>query len=194
MLTRKQERVFRFISDRIRTQGTSPTIREIATHFGFKSTGTVRDYINCLTKKGLLKHIPRIARGIEVRDAHLFKVPIVGRIRAGEPHTAHQDIEGYVDFKEFSIRGEIFALRVKGDSMKDLGILEGDLALVKKQPIATDGDIVVALIDNEATLKRFYKEKDRIRLEPANRNYKSIYVDRDFRIIGKVISIVRKYG
>lgn len=194
MLTKKQERVFKFILGRIKTQGSSPTIREIAEHFGFKSTGTVRDYINSLIKKGLLKHTPRIARGLEVIGMHLFKIPIFGRIRAGMPHPPYEDIEGYIDFKEFSISDEIFALRVKGDSMRDAGILDGDLALVRKQPIARDGDIVVALIDNEATIKRFYRERDRIKLEPANKNYKNIYADKDFRIIGKVISTIRKYG
>lgn len=194
MLTKKQERVLKFILDKIKIQGSSPTIREIGRHFGFKSTGTVRDYINSLAKKGLLKHTPRIARGIEVIGTHLFKVPILGRIRAGAPYPAYEDIEGYVDFKEFSVSDEIFALRVKGDSMEGAGILEGDLALVRRQPVARDGDIVVALIDNEATIKRFYREKNRIRLEPANKDYKNIYVDKDFRIIGKVISVIRKYG
>lgn len=194
-LTEKQARILKFISNRIKIQGSPPTIREIAIFFGFKSTGTVRDYIRVLSKKGFLRHNPRVARGLEIARSqfHIFKIPILGRVMAGAPHPAYEDIEGYIDFKEFSVSDDIFALRVKGDSMSGAGILEGDLALVKKQLIADEGDIVVALIDDEATIKYFYREKDRVRLEPANKNYKSIYADRDFSIIGKVISTIRRY-
>jgi len=194
MLTKKQEKVLRFIETRVRTHGSSPTIREIANHFKFSSTGTVRDYIKVLLKKGLLSYTPKVARGIEVVGNRLFKIPILGRIRAGMPHPTHEDIEGHIDFKEFSISNEIFALRVKGDSMVDAGIFEGDLALIKKTPLADNGNIVVALIEDEATIKRFYREKDRVRLEPANKDYSPIYASRDFRIIGKVISLIRKYN
>ncbi|MFH0839185.1 MAG: transcriptional repressor LexA [Candidatus Omnitrophota bacterium] len=193
VLTKKQEKVFRFIYERIKNQGSSPTIREIAGRFGFKSTGTVRDYIRSLQGKGFLRHTPNIARGLEIINANLFAIPILGRVRAGAPHPAHEDVEGYMDFKEFSVSDDIFALRVKGDSMKDAGILEGDLVLVKKNPIAHDRDIVVAVIDNEVTIKYFYKEKERIKLEPANKDYKTIYANKDCAIIGKVISSVRKY-
>jgi len=175
-LTPKQEKVLKFIRERVE-ENLPPTIREIAGEMGFSSTGTVRDHLEALEKKGYLKRTNNKSRAIE----------ILGSISAGEPKLAYEDIEGYVEIS----RDDTFALKVKGESMIDAGIMDGDIAVVRRQKTADNGDIIAALLDNEVTLKRFRRRGDKIFLEAANKKYPSIH--KDFSVIGKLITIVRKY-
>lgn len=194
-LTKRQKNFLNFIQDKIRLEGIPPTIREIGVHFDFSSTGTVRDYLKILNRKGYLKLTPRKSRSIELTRRFGYRIPILADVTAGEPNLAFENIEGYLDLDDFSYRKdrEIFVLRVKGDSMIGAGISEGDLAIVRRQRTATTGDIIVALLDNnEATIKRLKSKSGRVYLEPANSNYSPIY--KEFTIIGKVIATIRKYG
>lgn len=192
-MTAKQNRILRFIQNKISHEGRPPTIREIASWFGFKSTGTVRDYLDALTQKGYLKKTPRKSRAIELAKNIAFRIPIVGNIAAGVPNLAYEEIDEYLNIEDFLSGAEqdIFAVRIKGDSMVDKHIFEGDLALVKKQALADDGDVVVALLGDEATVKTLRKHNKDIYLEPANKKYPAIR--KEFRIIGKVIATVRKH-
>ena len=190
-LTSKQNRVLKFITERIR-ENIPPTIREIGEHMGFKSTGTVRDYLKALENKGYLKRESNISRSIELLRDTLRKIPILGSIPAGGPDLAYENIEGYVEVDDvLAGKPDLFALKVKGDSMVDAGILDGDIAIIRKQSSAYKGDIVAALIGDEATLKRLRQTKESTYLEAANKNYPPIF--EDFTIIGKLITIVRKY-
>ncbi|KPK96900.1 MAG: hypothetical protein AMJ95_11820 [Omnitrophica WOR_2 bacterium SM23_72] len=193
-LTNKQERVLDFIRERIR-QNIPPTIREIARELGFSSTGTVRDYLNALENKGYLKRSSNKSRSIELLKNN-FAIPIISTITAGRPDLAYEDAQGYIDPDDLFLgrlsQRDVFALKVKGDSMVEAGIMEGDFAVMKKQASAHNGDIVAALLDNnEVTLKRLRHRGERFYLEPANKNYQPIY--KDFSVIGKLITIIRKY-
>jgi repressor LexA len=192
-LTPKQRQVLNFILERLQTVGSPPTIREIAQHFGFSSTGSPRLHLKALARKGYLRLNPQISRGIEVLG-QAVGIPIVGRVKAGGPDLAVEDVEDYLDLsKIFPHEETIFALRVKGDSMVGVGIMDRDLAIVRRQPSAEEGEIVVALIGEEATVKRFFKEPQGVRLEPANPAYEPI-LSRDAIIVGKVIGLIRGYG
>ena len=176
-LTAKQEKVLKFIRERV-GDSLPPTIREIAGEMGFASTGTVRDYLEALCKKGFLKRESNKSRGIA----------LIGSIAAGEPKLAYEDVEGYVEIA----RENTFALKVKGESMIDAGIMDGDIAVIRKQKTADNGDIIAALLDNnEVTLKRLKRGAGRFFLEAANSKYPPIH--KDFSIIGKLVNIVRKY-
>jgi len=192
-ITPKQQKILAFIQSKISKENRPPTIREIASWFGFKSTGTVRDYLKILSKKGHLKITPKKSRAIELARNMTFRVPIIGQITAGFPNLAYEEIDEYLSLEDFlsSSDKEIFALRIKGDSMIKKNIFEGDLALVKRQRTAQSGDIIAALIDNEATVKTFTNKGGKTYLEPANNKYKPIH--EEFSIIGKVIATVRKY-
>jgi len=195
-LTPKQRKVFDFIAERIQSS-IPPTIREIAKHMGFSSTGTVRDYLKTLEKKGYVRQGKnRLSRSIEILKYNLTRIPILAAIPAGEPNLAYEDTEGYVELNDLltrrAIQKDIFALRVKGDSMVEAGIMQGDVAIIKKQPTANEGEIIAALLENnEVTLKKLRYKKNKPYLEPANNNYPAIY--KDFTIIGKLINILRKY-
>jgi repressor LexA len=191
-LTPKQKKVMDFI--RIATRKKAPpTIREIGQAVHLSSTGTVRDYLNALEKKGYLRRINNKSRAIQILRGE--KIPIIGTIMAGGPDLAVEDVIGYLDPNEIlnTESGQIFALRVRGDSMIDAGILEGDTAIIQKQSTAYNGDIIAALLDNnEVTLKRIrLKAGQNAHLEPANKNYQPIH--KEFTVIGKVINIVRNY-
>lgn len=195
-LTQKQERVLNFIRKKIRER-LPPTIREIAGELGFKSTGTVRDYLKALQQKGLVRRMHNKSRGIELTERAAFnKIPIIGTIMAGKPNLAYEEIQGYVDADDLFLGrigfDDVFALRVKGDSMIDAGILDGDVAIIKKCPSANNNDIVAALLDNnEVTLKRLRSKAGKFHLEAANVNYSPIF--EEFKIIGKLITVIRKY-
>lgn len=194
-LTPKQRKVLEFIQDRIQSD-IPPTIREIAKHMRFSSTGTVRDYLSALEKKGYLKRTGNLSRAIELTKGDFAKIPILGSIPAGGPSTAYEDIQGYVDVQDLLprrvSREDVFALRVKGESMIDAGIMEGDLALIRKQAVARNGEIVAALLEgNEVTLKKLRHKNNTTFLEPANKNYQPIY--KEFTVIGKLIAILRRY-
>lgn len=192
-ITTKQRRILRFIQSRISHEGRPPTLREIAAWFGFKSTGTVRDYLKVLTQKGYLKKTPKKSRALELVKNIAFRIPIIGNINAGVPNLAYEEIDEYLNMESFLSSGErdIFALRIKGDSMIDKYIFEGDLAIVRKQALAEDGDVVVALMGEEATVKTLRNKNKSIYLEPANKKYQPIR--EEFKIIGKVIATIRKH-
>ena len=190
-LTTKQKLVLEFIKEKVR-ESLPPTIREIGEHMGFKSTGTVRDYLKALEIKGYLKRTEGLSRSIEILRDTLSKIPILGTIPAGGPDLAYENIEGYVELDELLAgQSNLFALKVKGDSMIDAGILDGDIAIIRKQSTAYKGDVVAALIESEATLKRLRYAHGTAFLEPANKNYAPIF--EEFTIIGKLVTIVRKY-
>ena len=192
-LTSKQGALLRFLQNKILEEGRPPTIREIGQRFGFKSTGTTRDYLASLTKKGYLKRTPHRSRSIELTRPLLFRIPVLGRITAGKPDLALEEFEEYVYLDEFisNQNRQIFALRVKGDSMVEKGIHDGDIAIFKKQQLAEEGQIVAALIDHEATIKMLKKQKNEFFLAAANSAYPDIR--KPFTIIGKVVAVLKKF-
>ena len=198
-LTARQRAVLEFIEDKITHSGTSPTIREIGTKFGISSTNGVRLHVNALIKKGYLVKDKFLARGLRLTRSlgeGFRNLPLVGMVPAGKPIDAIENIESEIAIdRTFLPRGESFTLKVVGHSMKNAGIFDDDLVVVKKQQVAREGDIVVAIIGDEATIKRYYPEGDRIRLMPENDDFDPIIVDRnsgEFRIAGKVVGLMRK--
>ena len=193
-LTPKQKQVLKFIYDAIKTNNIPPTVREIAYHFHFSSTGTVRDYLKALVNKGYIKITANKSRAIELVREALFSVPILGRVQAGLPNLAVEEIEGYLNLDSLVFSDDsTFALRVRGDSMIEAGIMPDDLVLVKKQEVAQTGEIIVALVEDEATVKNLRRRGKDYYLEPANANYAPILVDQRVSIIGKVISVIRRF-
>ena len=199
-LTPRQEETLRWIREFVREQGMPPTVREIGRAFDIKSS-SVFYLLKELERKGFLRRGELGARSLILSDAELHhcrceEVSVKGRIAAGRPIFAASVEEGTITTNKDVLRGrEAYALRVEGDSMKDVGIFDGDHVIIRAQDTADDGDIVVALIEDEATLKRFYRERGRVRLEPANRRMKPIYVmPGEFRIQGKVIEVRRTLG
>jgi len=199
-LTDKQKAIFEYIRDKIINHGISPTIREIGEKFNISSTNGVRQHLNAIIRKGYLKKHEFISRGLELTQrfaGDVGLVKLVGSVPAGSPIDAIENIEGEIALDtSFLPKGESFTLTVKGDSMKDAGIFDGDLVLVQKQQIAQKGEIVVALIGGEATVKRYFPENKRIRLQPENDAYDPIYVDKksdEFRIAGKVVGLLRRF-
>jgi len=193
-LTDKQKQVLKFIYRSIKDNQLPPTVREIAGHFNFSSTGTVRDYLKALVKKGYIRVAAHKSRAIELVREALFSVPILGKVQAGLPTLAVEEIEGYLNLDSLVFSDDdTFALRVRGDSMKGAGILSNDLVLVRKQSMAQTGETIVALIEDEATVKYLRRRGDEYYLEPANEEYSPILVDERVSIIGKVISVVRRF-
>lgn len=204
-LTKRQREVYEFVLSHMENDLCPPTIREIGEHFGMKSTGSVRDNIRALVSKGYIRQRPRSARGIELvqrEDAPLAsgarRIPILGHIAAGQPLLAVENIDDQIDIDSrfFEPGSIIFGLRVKGDSMRDAGIHDGDYVFVRKQQTAENGDIVAAIIGDEATVKRYFHEGNRIRLQPANDTLAPIYVsaeESEMTIAGKVIGVLRKF-
>ena len=195
-LTPRQEQVLEFIQEEIRSRGYPPTVREICQGLGLRSSSTVHAHLSQLEKKGYIRRDPTKPRAIEVLaedDDHLIPVPIIGRVTAGEPSLAVESLEGTMTLpKDFVGSGENFLLRVRGDSMIGAGILDGDLVLVRRQDTADNGDIVVALVNGEeATVKRFFREKDYIRLQPENEHLEPI-ITKELRVLGKVIGVLRR--
>ncbi len=194
-LTARQQKVLDYIARFIDKHGYAPTLRDIAAHMRIRSTFGVTRHLDALEKKGHLTRSGQ-ARSIVLsrsRDSRV-ELPIVGTVRAGALHPAIEDIQGHFAIDPSRVKSrDSFFLRVVGDSMIEAGILDGDLALIHPQSTANDKDIIVALVDAEATLKRFFRETDHIRLEPANRRLKPIQVgpDRDFAVIGRVTGIYR---
>jgi repressor LexA len=197
-LTKRQKEIFDFIRKYAAKYGYPPTVREIGKAVGLHSSSTVHAHLANLEKIGLLRRDPTKPRAIELLVDKAKKairspgLPLVGEVAAGEPVLADERIEEYLEVPEV-IGGETgdYILQVKGDSMKDAGILEGDYVIVRPAEIADNGEIVVALIEDEATVKRFFKEKQRIRLEPANKAYKPIRTN-DAHLLGRVVGVFRK--
>jgi repressor LexA len=201
-LTERQKEVFEFLKDFLRERGFPPTLREIASHFGLRGPKAPQKTLNILERKGYIRKVPGGSRAIEILSypqfslTHILSVPIVGRVQAGEPLLAIENIEGYINLDRSLVSsGDVFLLRVQGDSMIEAHIQDGDFALVKPQPNAENGEIVVALIEDEATIKRIFKKRDLIRLEPANPKMEPIVVkkgEKKVTIVGKVVGIFRK--
>ena len=183
-----------YIRETIEAEGYSPSVRDIKTALGIKSTSTVHLHLHRLEELGYIQKEQGKSRTIRVEGGSAGGVPIVGDVAAGLPILAEQNIDGYVDFQARGYsRSNLFALHVKGDSMIDAGILDGDLLIVNKCSYADNGEIVVALVGNEATVKEFHKEKGRFRLQPRNETMDPIIVD-DCTVLGKVIASLRYYS
>jgi len=193
--TPRQQAILDVIRDFTREHGYPPSVREIGERVGLSSSSTVQCHLRTLEKKGLIRRDPTKPRALvsgsdSIRD--VVTIPILGRVAAGTPLTAVENIEDELTLPtSFIKRSDSFMLRVKGDSMMDAAILDGDLVLVSPQPVANNGEIVVADIEGEVTVKRFYKEENRIRLQPENKFMEPIYTDRA-TIIGKVTAVIRK--
>ena len=201
LLTERQRAILDFIERRILEKGQCPTIREIGSSFDIVSTNGVRTHLAALIKKGYHKKEKLISRGLELTRSvvtEIGRVPLVGRVPAGSPIDAIENIEGEIALDlSFVPKGESFSLRVVGDSMHDAGILDGDLVLVRKQVTAQRGDIVVAIVNGEATVKRYFPDGSNVRLQPENDAFEPIMVSRksrEFRIAGKVVGLIRKMG
>ena len=195
-LTVRQQKVLDFISNFAQTHGYSPTLRDIAAHLGVSSTFGVNRHLDALEKKGWITK-SGTARGIVLtaQGGKTISLPIVGMVRAGHLQPAIEDIQGFFSLGQGQVKGDgCFFLKVKGDSMIGAGIFDGDLALVRPQPVAENRDTVVAMVDGEATLKWFFREKDHVRLQPANPNMEPIMVgpDKNLSVVGKVIGIYRQ--
>ncbi len=201
-LNQKQLDVLNYIKTEIAKRGYPPSIREICTAVGFRSTSTVHGYLSKLEEKGYIRRDATKPRAVEVLDndpfSHLsynkeiVNIPVVGRVTAGTPILAVENVEDVFPFAiDFVDNNNAFILIVKGESMIDAGILDNDYVIVSQQSTATNGDIVVALIEDEVTIKRFYKEADHIRLQPENRLMEPIIL-KDVTILGKVIGTYRK--
>lgn len=198
-LTDRQQAILDFVVSTIRARGFPPSLREIGQSFGIRSTKGVNDHLEALERKGKIRRHGSLSRGIElVEPLHLEdeadSVPVLGRIAAGQPLLAAENVEGSFRLDKDLLHGpENFLLRVQGSSMIDAHICNGDFVLVRPQDTATNGEIVVALVDDEATVKHFYREEDGVRLQPANPAMKPIIVPSEtpLRILGKVVGVLR---
>lgn len=199
-LTEKQDNVLQFITEIIKDRGFPPTIREIGDQFNITAKGAY-DHLKAIEKKGFIKTSKNQSRAIELLrnnaestlPTRVMSIPLIGRVAAGVPILAQENIEDYIPIPdELSSKGVTFALKVVGDSMTEAGINDGDIAIILKKETAKNGEIVVALVDEEATLKAFYKEADVIRLEPRNQKYKPIKT-KNVSVLGKLIGIYRIY-
>jgi repressor LexA len=199
-LTQRQQEVLEYVIKAIHTKGFPPTLREIGAHFSIRSTKGVNDHLAALERKGKIRRHPELSRGIEVIEMPLLgpgnvvDLPLVGSIAAGSPVLATENIEdSFVVDRELANGGE-FILVVEGDSMIGAHICDGDYIAVRPQEVAEDGEIVAVMVDDEATVKRFYRDGNLIRLEPENSRMGPIIVDpatRNVRILGKVVGVFR---
>lgn len=190
--------ILSFLQDYIQSNGFPPSYREISAGVNLKSINSVKHYLDLLENRGLIKKHSTKNRCIEIVNnfkQETIDLPIVGQVAAGEPILAEQNVEDFISISSsfFNIKNKnnIFVLKVKGDSMIEIGINDGDYVIANSQNIANNGDIVVAMIDGNATVKSFYKEKDIIKLQPANALYSPIF-SKDAVIVGKVIGVMRK--
>lgn len=206
-LKKRERQILKFIMEEVQRRGFPPSVREIAEGVGLKSTASVYLYLNSLDEQGFIKKDKRKPRALEIMDVckhlglvendkrEMVEIPVLGEINAGEPILAQENIEDYFPIPLSFLRvkrEDLFILRVQGDSMVEAGILSGDMAIMKQQSTAQNGEIVAALLEDEATIKRFYKLEDRIRLQPENKNHDPIYVQ-DVQILGILIGLFRSY-
>lgn len=198
-LTQQQQKLLDFLTEHMRGKGHPPTIREIGRAFGFRSTGTVRDHLRALENKGYLQTVRGKSRGIlpfnwsRILRGESRELPILGRVPAGGPLLAEENLEGTLDLSREFGGEKVFALKVRGDSMIDAGICDGDMVVVRAQEHAETGQIVVALVDGDATVKRIVRRGSKLWLQPANASYQPIPVGGDTRVVGKVIGAIRSY-
>ena len=192
-LTKSQQKIYDFLKDRSQ-YGIPPSVREICAATGLKSTSTVHAHLKALENLGYISRDAGLNRAIHIEGCEqTAQVPILGKVTAGLPILAVEEIQGYLPITASQQRGrELFALTVQGECMKNAGILDGDYVVVERTPTARDGDIVVALIEDEATVKRLYRETDCVRLQPENDAFEPIYA-KEVIILGKVVSVVRYY-
>jgi len=205
-LTDRQKEILGFIQEYVELNNFPPTYREIGQKFKIVSTFGVKRHIDALVKKGYLNSSNNLSRTLSLvinnnpikRDSNYIEIPVVGRVAAGQPILAQENIEGnfVIDKNFLRSRTECFGLKVKGDSMINAGIMEGDLVIIQPQKEAVNGDIVVALINDEATMKRFSIIDGKIYLIPENENYEPIIIENneEFSIVGKVIGVFRSYN
>jgi len=195
----KQSEIYEFIKQQVSLKGYPPSVREICEAVNLSSTSTVHGHLSRLEKKGLIRRDPTKPRAIEILmespiKKEMVDIPIVGKITAGEPILAQESIEDFFTLPLNFVKStaELYMLKVSGESMIEAGIFDGDLAIIEKTSTASNGDIVVALIENEATIKRFFKEDGYIRLQPENSSMTPILV-KDCKILGKLAGLYRKY-
>lgn len=192
-LTKSQQKVYDYIRE-CAQDSRVPSVREICSVTGLKSTSTVHLHLKTLEERGLIQRHKGLNRSIRLSGSEKSaQIPIMGRVTAGLPILAVEDVEGYVPVSESLRRGrELFALRVCGESMINAGIMDGDIAIIHRTPTADNGDIVVALIEDEATVKRFFKENGHFRLQPENDSFEPIIVE-EIALLGKLVAIYRNY-
>lgn len=192
-LNDKQKEIFEYIKEIISQRGIAPSVREIGSAVGLSSTSSVQYNLNALEEAGYITRESNLKRTIRIcgSAATVNHIPLLGTVTAGVPILATQQIEDYIALSGVS-GANLFALHVKGDSMINAGIFNGDIVVVEQTPVAENGDIVVALINDEATVKRFYKENGRFRLQPENDKYEPIIVD-ECAVLGKVKTLIRSY-
>lgn len=192
-INEKQSDIFNYIKEIISERGVAPSVREIGEAVGLRSTSSVQYNLNALEDAGYIKRDANLKRTIRIcaSAANVSHIPLIGTVTAGTPILATQQIEDYIALSGIS-GNNLFALHVKGDSMINAGIFDGDIVVVEQTPVADNGEIVVALIDNEATVKRFYKENGHFRLQPENDKYAPIIVD-ECAVLGRVKTLVRSY-
>ena len=205
ILTKRQQEILDFIESFLQKSGYPPTLREIGTEFGINSTNGVRVNLAALEKKQYIRRKPWLSRGIELvhapkvlmTDSEIGYVPIVGKVAAGEPIFAAENIEGMLAVDDsFLSTKKVFALKVKGDSMKNAGIFDGDYVLARRQHTAEPGEIVVFIVGDEITVKKFDTKGDKVYLIPANENYQTKVLDKassEIQVAGKVVGLMRKY-
>lgn len=200
-ITQKQQEILDFIKSEILSKGYPPAVRDICEAVNLKSTSSVHSHLESLEKNGYIRRDPTKPRAIEIMDEDFYmlrhemvSVPLVGTVAAGQPILAAENIESYFPIpSEYVPNADTFMLRVKGESMVNAGIFDGDQIMVQQQSTASNGDIVVALIDEEATVKTFYKENGHYRLQPENDTMNPIIVD-EVTILGKVFGVFRLFG
>jgi repressor LexA len=200
-LTRRQEQILDFIRTEVHRCGYPPSVREIGEAVGLSSSSTVHSHLAALESKGFIRRDPTKPRALEVLDyrdtdtavdyGRVHAVPVLGQVAAGQPILAAENIEQTLPLPEEFSGEQTFILKVKGESMIEAGILPGDFVVVKQQPTAVNGDIVVAMLEDEATVKRYFREPDRIRLQPENSSMEPIY-SRDVTVLGKVVALFRR--
>lgn len=197
-MTTRQRQILNYIKEQADRKGYPPSVREIGAAVGLSSSSTVHSHLNALERHGMIRRDPTKPRALEVLDRSGRKpisrgknLPLVGQVAAGSPLLAEENIEDYLTVPDELASSGSFLLTVKGDSMIDAGIFDGDIIVVRQQQTADNSDIVVALMDDEATVKRFYKESDRIRLQPENSAMAPIYT-KNVTILGKVTGLMRR--
>lgn len=196
-LNAQEERVFEYIKKQIKHTGYPPSVREICSALGFKSTSSAHQYIWRLAEKGYISKKDLKTRAIKIVGTEsTIALPIVGKVAAGEPILAQENIEDYLSigesfFKKSALENDVFILKVQGESMINAGINDGDYIIVSKQKIVRNGQIIVAMIDGEATVKTYYREKNFIRLQPENDTMEPI-ITNSVEVVGKVIGLFRK--
>lgn len=193
-LSKKQQECLDYIKETIDERGIAPTVREIEAAMDYHSPSSAQYVLNVLEEEGYIERDPLMKRTIRIKgyDTKAYHIPVVGTVTAGQPILAVESIDDYVPLPVKNKGKNMFALRVRGDSMVNAAILDGDLVIVEQTPVATNGEIVVALIGDEATVKRFYKEDGHFRLQPENDAYEPIIVN-EVSILGKVNMVIRNY-